>query len=61
VELHAAIAKLPARLRAVLVLRQIDGYSHDEVARLLTISPMAARARFSRAVKALRRLLTAET
>ena len=46
-------ATLPAELRAVLVLRQTEGYSHEEIAALLGITPGASRVRLSRAVKLL--------
>src|SRR5690242_9225533 len=42
-DLDQHIAALPATLRAVVVLRQIEGYSHDEVGALLGISPGASR------------------
>ncbi|HKE91951.1 MAG TPA: RNA polymerase sigma factor [Gemmatimonadales bacterium] len=53
-DLDRHIAALPATLRAVLVLRQIEGYSHEEVGALLGISPGASRVRFNRAVQRLR-------
>jgi len=57
-DLDQHIAALPATLRAVLVLRQIEGYSHDEVAALLGISSGASRVRFNRAVRRLRQRMT---
>jgi RNA polymerase sigma-70 factor (ECF subfamily) len=48
---------LPADLRAVLVLRQTEGYSHQEIATLLGITPGASRVRLSRAVTLLREAL----
>jgi len=53
-DLDRHIAALPNTLRAVLVLRQIEGYSHDEIGALLGISSGASRVRFNRAVQRLR-------
>jgi RNA polymerase sigma-70 factor, ECF subfamily len=57
-DLDQHIAALPASLRAVLVLRQIEGYSHEEVGALLGISSGASRVRFNRAVQRLRQRMT---
>lgn len=54
---HAAVRALPDGLREVLVLRQFEGYSHDEIAALLGISVGASRVRLTRALEALRRAL----
>lgn len=52
-----AIAALPDRHRAILVLRDIEGYSTIETAQLLEISPAAAKVRLHRARIALRDIL----
>jgi len=52
-DLERAIATLPDDLRAVLILRQTEAYSHDEIASLLGITSGASRVRLSRAVKLL--------
>jgi RNA polymerase sigma-70 factor (ECF subfamily) len=52
-----AVCALPDGLRAVFVLRQIEGYAHDEIAALLGISVGASRVRLARALDALRRAL----
>jgi RNA polymerase sigma factor (sigma-70 family) len=57
-DLDQHIAALPTTLRAVLVLRQIEGYSHEEVGALLGISSGASRVRFNRAVQRLRQRMT---
>lgn len=57
IDLDRAIAALPATLRAVFVLKQIEGYSHDNIAELLGITSGASRVRFTRAVRQLRLLL----
>lgn len=56
-DLERAIASLPIKLRMVFVLKRIEGYSHDEIATLLGITPGASRARLTRALDALRRAL----
>src|SRR5881397_2432719 len=58
--LQAAVNTLPDHLRAVLVLKEIDGYAHAEIAELLGISEGASRVRLSRALKRLRRELESE-
>jgi RNA polymerase sigma-70 factor (ECF subfamily) len=55
--LRGALATLPNTLRAAFVLKEIEGYSHAEIAALLEISVAASETRLSRAVKALHRLL----
>ena len=54
VALQRAIAALPESLRLVLVLREIEGYSHAEIAVLLEISRGASEVRLHRALKQLR-------
>ncbi|MBA3560329.1 MAG: RNA polymerase sigma factor [Gemmatimonadaceae bacterium] len=54
VTLERVIGALPDSLRAVYVLREIEGYSHVEVGNLLGISSGASEARLCRAIKALR-------
>jgi len=60
-DLQRAMATLPDDLRAVLVLRQADLYTHREIAAMLGISPGASRVRLSRAVKLLRAALRGRT
>ncbi len=55
--LQEAVDALPDSLRSVLVLKEIEGYSHAEVAALLGISEGASRVRLLRAIRGLRRLL----
>ena len=49
---------LPDALRAVFVLRQIEGFSHPEIATLLGISEGNSRVRHSRALEQLRARIT---
>ena len=57
VALHVALAGLVPELRAVLVLKEIEGYSHTEIGEVLGISAGASRVRLARALKRLRKLL----
>lgn len=56
-DLDRALASLPDPLRAVFVLKQIEGYSHREIAKLLGITDGASRVRLNRALQALREAL----
>ena len=55
--LQAAVDTLPDHLRAVLVLKEIEGYGHAEIALLLGISEGASRVRLTRALERLRKEL----
>lgn len=57
IDLESAVAKLPPSLRAVLVLKEIEGYSHAEIADVVGISVAASKVRLHRALRALRHLL----
>ncbi len=54
IDLDQAVATLPEPLRMVFVLKQIEGYSHDDIAGLLGITSGASRVRFVRALRQLR-------
>lgn len=56
-EVNAAVLALPASLRLVFTLKQVEGFSHDEVAGMLGISTGASRVRLARAIRLLRRAL----
>lgn len=60
-DLEAEIARLPDALRAVFVLREIEGFMHEEIAEMLGISVGASRVRMSRALDALRSALTTQS
>ncbi len=53
--------ELPAMQLAIFNLYEIDGYSHDEIAQLLTIPPSSSRVYLSRAKEKLRNMLGSET
>jgi RNA polymerase sigma-70 factor, ECF subfamily len=49
-----AIARLPEPLRSVFILREVEGYSHGEIAELLSITAGSSATRLSRAWTMLR-------
>jgi RNA polymerase sigma factor (sigma-70 family) len=55
--LERAIAALPVGLRTVFVLREVEGYSHAEIAKLLSIREGTSQVRHHRAVRMLRAAL----
>ena len=57
IDLERALSQLPDHQRVVVVLHDIEGYTHDEIARQLGIATGTAKATLSRARSALRRLL----
>jgi RNA polymerase sigma-70 factor (ECF subfamily) len=57
IDLQAAILKLPSRARAVLVLHDIEGLTHEEIGESLGIAPGSCKAHLHRARQHLRRAL----
>jgi RNA polymerase sigma-70 factor, ECF subfamily len=57
VDLERAIAALPPGARTVLVLHDIEGYGHDEIAELTQTAPGTTKAQLHRARKILRGIL----
>ena len=53
-DLEAAIARLPAGCRAVLILHAIEGFTHDEIGAALCIAPGTSKAHLFRARRLLR-------
>jgi RNA polymerase sigma-70 factor (ECF subfamily) len=49
VDLERAIAGLPAKARRVLVLRDVQGYKYDEIARMTGVSLGTVKAQIHRA------------
>jgi len=47
--IHQTLLRLPARERAALVLREVEGFSMDEIARALDVSASSVRMLLSRA------------
>ncbi len=58
VDLERAIAALPPGFRAVLLLHDVEGYTHDEIAATLGIVAGTSKSQLARARQALRRALT---
>jgi RNA polymerase sigma-70 factor, ECF subfamily len=57
IDLRLAVASLPPSLRSVLMLREVEGFSHGEIAELVGISVAASKVRLHRALRALRAML----
>jgi RNA polymerase sigma-70 factor (ECF subfamily) len=58
IDLQRAIAQLPAGFRQVLILHDIEGYTHEEIAELLGIMPGTSKSQLARARGAVRRALS---
>lgn len=56
-DLRAALDSLPEGYRAVLLLHDLEGYTHAEIALALDISPGTSKSQLSRGRAVLRRLL----
>ena len=54
IDLERAIGALPPGYRAVLILHDIEGHTHEEIGRLLTIAPGTSKSQLSRARRELR-------
>lgn len=53
-DLEAAVSSLPERARTVFVLHEIQGYSHDEIAKLMNTSVGTSRTQLHRAREIMR-------
>jgi len=58
IDLERAIAALPDHQRVVVVLHDVEGFTHDEIAEQLGIAAGTSKGTLSRARHALRRALT---
>ena len=56
-DLERAIARLPEGAREVLVLHDVEGYTHEEIAGLCGIAPGTSKAQLFRARRLLREML----
>lgn len=54
---HQAIKELPDKGRAVLVLRALEGYRHQEISEILQISVSTSKTQYSRALALLNKKL----
>ena len=59
IDLDAALPRLAEGARVVFVLHDVEGYAHDEIARLTGLAPGTIRTQLHRARKHLMRLLSA--
>lgn len=57
IQLEQALDRLPDTLRVVVILRDVEGFSHEDVAKMLRITPSASRMRLMRARQQLRELV----
>ena len=57
IDLERALSQLPDHQRVVVVLHDVEGFTHEEIGRHLGIATGTAKATLSRARAALRRLL----
>lgn len=53
-ELEAYIARLPERARVVFVLHAIEGYRHEDIARMMNMAVGSSKAQFHRAKQLLK-------
>ncbi len=58
-DVERALASLAPGYRTVLVLHDIEGYTHDEIGALIGVEPGTSKSQLSRARRALRQRLTA--
>lgn len=56
-DLEAAIAALPTGFRQILVLHDVEGFTHDEIATMLSIAPGTSKSQLARARQRVRELL----
>ena len=56
-DLEAAISGLPERARTVLILFDIEGYKHDEIAKMTGMAVGSSKAQLHRARKLVREVL----
>jgi RNA polymerase sigma-70 factor, ECF subfamily len=56
-DMEAAVGTLPPGAREVFVLHDVEGYTHEEIAGLLSVSPGTSKSQLHRARMALRQYL----
>lgn len=60
IDVHRALAALADGYRAVLVLHDVEGYTHGEIGAMLGIEPGTSKSQLSRARRAMRAMLEGE-
>ena len=61
VTLEQALLSLPDDLRSVFVLKKVEGYSHAEIGRMLSITVATSEKRLSRAMERVQNVLGSDT
>jgi RNA polymerase sigma-70 factor (ECF subfamily) len=56
-DLESAVRSLPGGFREVLILHDVEGFSHEEIGRILGIVPGTSKSQLSRARQKLREIL----
>ncbi len=56
-DLETAIGELPDGYRAVLVLHDVEGFRHEEIARMLGVTPGTSKSQLFHARRAVRKML----
>lgn len=56
-DLEAAVARLPEGARRIFVLHDVEGYTHEEIGELLSVSPGTSKSQLHRARMTLREYL----
>ena len=57
IDLARAVGELPGGYRAVLLLHDVEGFTHEEIAKLLGMEPGTSKSQLARARQAMRRRL----
>ncbi len=57
IDVERALARLPPRYREVVVLHELEGYTHEEIAELLGIEPGTSKSQLHHARRRLRTLI----
>jgi RNA polymerase sigma-70 factor (ECF subfamily) len=57
IDLDAAIAALPAGFRQILVLHDVEGFTHEEIAAMLGLVPGTSKSQLARARRRVREML----
>ncbi|HEX6252048.1 MAG TPA: RNA polymerase sigma factor [Gemmatimonadaceae bacterium] len=57
-DIEAAMRRLPRQARAVLLLHDVEGFTHEQIGELLSIAPGTSKSHLFKARRAMRALLT---
>ena len=56
-KLERALEKLPDRMRQVIVLHDVEGYTHEEIAEFMGVTPGTSKSQLFKARARMRELL----